>query len=109
MRSPRSNDEARLPCPICSRDLLLDFPSADFISGYPGLVCRTCDRRAVNAQGAAPEEFTSEYPDDDGENPVFIDSRKCWRRYRFGGFVTMLDPYDCDTLEEFYDRLFPRT
>ena len=95
------NERGGFRCPICSRDLLLDFQSAGFIVGYPGLVCRTCDERAVNFKGAAPEMFGF---DDDGDNPVFIDSRKCWRRYRFGGFVTMIDPYDCDTLEEFYDR-----
>ena len=101
MRNPRSNDDARIPCPICSRDLLEDFHGAEFISGYQGLVCRVCDRKAVNAEGATPEMFGF---DGDGDNPVFIGSQKCWRRYRFGGFVTMLDPYDCDTLEEFYDR-----
>lgn len=95
------NERGGFRCPICSRDLLLDFPSAPSIVGYPGLICRTCDRRAINSKGAAPEMFGF---DDNGDNPVFIDSRKCWRRYRFGGFVTMLDPYDCDTLEEFYDR-----
>ena len=101
MRNPRPNDDARLPCPLCSRDLLEDFHGAEFITDYPGLVCRECDARAVNSNGATAKMFGV---DDDGDNPVFIGSRKCWRRYRFGGFVTMIDPYDCDTLEEFYDR-----
>ena len=101
MRNPRSNDEVGFRCPLCSRDLLLDFHGTEFISGYPGLVCRTCDRRAVNSEGSTAQ---MDGFDDDGDNPVFIDSLKCWRRYRFGGFATMLDPYDCDTLEEFYDR-----
>ena len=103
MRNPRSSRDVRIPCPLCSRDLLENFHSAEFINDYPGLVCRTCDRKAVNSEGTSPEDF-----DDGGDNPVFIDSRKCWRRYRFGGFVTMLDPYDCDTLEEFDSRAFPR-
>ena len=101
MRDRRTNRDVRIPCPICSRDLFESFDTAEFINSYPGLVCRTCDDRAVNSAGSTPEMFGF---DDDGDNPVFINSRKCWRRYRFGGFVTMLDPYDCDNLEEFYDR-----
>ena len=37
--------------------------------------------------------------EDDGPDPVFAGSQKCWRRYRIGGWVTMLDPFDCNSLE----------
>ena len=97
-----SNDRVQFPCPICGRDLLGDFEDPVTINMYQGLVCRKCDDRAVNREGSEPRH----YWDDDGDNPVFIDSQKCWRRYRFGGFVTMIDPNDCDSLEEFYDRQF---
>jgi hypothetical protein len=79
-------------------------------------VCEECDERAVNADGdtlwtSNPPEKQSEEdisaivdPHSDGENPVFIDGHKCWRRYRFGGWKTYIDFYDCDTLREFYVR-----
>ena len=84
-------------------------------STYPNLVCEECDERAVGKDGdetwdgwpdgEVPEsdDETVRLPPDDGENPVFIDGEKCWRRYRFGGWVTMKDEHDCETLEEFYD------
>ena len=73
----------------------------DFFAGYPNPVCRQCDSRAVNESGAAPEHQSMF---DSGDNPVFIDGKKCWRRYRYGGFVTMFDDLDCDNLREFHDR-----
>lgn len=99
-----------MPCPIC-RDGPMR-PRGEF----PVEVCEECDQRAVNADGETPwtgyppekqsevDESSNVVPPDDGENPVFIDGHKCWRRYRFGGWITFLDHYDCDTLDEFYVR-----
>jgi len=81
----------------------------------PAEICDDCDQRAVNKSGDTPwhgyppekrpdEDQPTVEPPDDGENPVFIDGHKCWRRYRFGGWKTFLDHYDCDTLDEFYIR-----
>ena len=99
-----------MPCPIC-RDGPMR-PGGEF----PVQVCDSCDQRALNANGETPwrgyppekqaamDESPAVEPPDDGENPVFIDGNKCWRRYRFGGWITFLDYYDCDTLDEFYVR-----
>lgn len=97
-----------MDCPICGAKV--------GESDYPNLVCDDCDDRAVNENGE-PAKYGFEYldrePDSDGgiqmepetgTNPVFIDGEKCWRRYRFGGWVTMKDEHDCDTLEEFYRK-----
>ena len=84
-------------CSICAGRL--DDPR--FARNYPGLVCRACDAWAVNAAGERPHH---ESRADSGDNPVFVDGVKCWRRYRYGGYVTMRDLHDCETLHEFYDR-----
>ena len=90
-------------CPICGEDLADDF-DVDFAAGYPGLVCRLCDGRSLNVEGQpARSEGTGAYGED-GDNPVFVDAVKCWRRYRFGGWVTMVDPYDSESLEAFYEH-----
>lgn len=68
---------------------------------YPNAVCHDCDCRAVNATGGEPETSSL---DDTGDNPVFIDGAKCWRRYKFGVWWTMRDDWDCATLAEFYRR-----
>jgi hypothetical protein len=85
-----------LTCAICGQAL----PDPEYARKYPNIVCRECEKRAVNAQGEPPEYF---YQCDYGDNPVFIDGKKCWRRYRFGGYITMLDNLDCKDIGEFYD------
>ena len=47
-----------------------------------------------------------EWGEEGGDNPVFIDGKKCRRCFRFGT-VGMYDPYNCPTLEEFHHRVFP--
>jgi len=101
-------DVTGMACPICGRELQNK-------GGYPNPVCDDCDERAVNADGD-PAEYGFEYLDREpesgggiqmepqtGDNPVFVDGEKCWRRYRHGGWVTMKDEHDCDSLEEFLE------
>jgi hypothetical protein len=68
---------------------------------YPAYVCHACGDRAVNEAGETPDWWSNF---DSGENLVFIDGIKCWRRCRFGGFVTMRDEQNCSTLGEFYEK-----
>ena len=65
---------------------------------YEGQVCISCDKRAVNSDNKTPAHIPQF---DDGDNPVFVDGIKCWRRNKFGGFVTMRDLHDCAALREF--------
>lgn len=92
-----AKDDFTLPCSICGKDL----PDPMFSKNYPNFVCRECGERAVNSQGNSPEHISQA---DHGENPVFIDGKKCWRRYRYGGYITMLDDMDCQDIGEFYNR-----
>ncbi|NIC00901.1 hypothetical protein [Halobacterium sp. R2-5] len=112
--STEPDREAR--CAICGT------PQSDAIGlpvRYANPVCKECDALAVNEEGSEPWEGypPSERPETDdsvihlepdhGENPVYIAGVKCWRRYRFGGWITRRDAYDCSSLEEFreYHRL----
>jgi len=82
-------------CSLCERPL----PFAGV--SYPNLVCTACDDTALNERGLTP---TFDGFSDSGENPVWIRGQQCWRRYRFGGYVTMLDPQRCPSLEAFYAK-----
>lgn len=105
-------------CAICGEPF--DEYDAEIAANYVNLVCSSCDDRAVTTEGEPPE-YGNEYLDEDsiveaddgtptiraspdvGDNPVFIDGQKCWRRYRFGGWITRRDDHDCETLEEFFE------
>jgi hypothetical protein len=112
--------ELQTQCAICGDDL---FAVKELTKTYPNLVCSTCERKSVNADGDKPKRGAAyreklkaecdnpevvDVPSDAGENPVFIDGHKCWRRYRFGGFITQLDQFDCDTISEFKETHFPK-
>jgi hypothetical protein len=84
-------------CGICQSPV----ENPNFARNYPNYVCRTCDRRAVNKHGNPP---LHESAHDHGDNPIFIDGIKCWRRYRYGGYVTMRDDHDCADIGEFYSQ-----
>jgi hypothetical protein len=104
-----TSHEPNMTCPVCGGEVEGDTDT------YVNLVCDFCDERAVNRDGEEPwhgwppgeepesEDETIRMAPDRGENPVFIDGEKCWRRYRFGGWVTMVDNHNCDSLEEFYE------
>jgi len=78
--------------------------STEFSEGYANLVCRKCDEKAVAEDGSEAEVGPH---DGQGDNPVFIDGVKCWRRIRFGGFVTRRDEHDCDSVREFHEKHRP--
>jgi hypothetical protein len=98
-------------CGICGDQL----PDGEFALNYPNFVCEECNSTAVNEDGETPwhgwppgekpesEPGVIQMVPDRGENPVYINGIKCWRRYRFGGHIAFRDPFDCDTLKEFYD------
>jgi len=96
-------------CAICGA--VLQLPVDCVI--YPNLVCRSCDRRAVDQNGKPIDFGANSRALESGAwfmhegpevNPVFIDAHKCWRRYRFGGYVSMRDTSNCKSLDEFYEK-----
>ena len=76
-------------CPICRRE-----PVGD---EYPRRVCPRCDALALN--DAARPAWVSE-DGRQGDNPVFIDGRQCWRDLSVRRWVTMLDVDNC---RDYYD------
>ena len=120
-----SGSKNKSACAICGSEL------RGGKRAYPNPVCGQCDSRALNSNGEkakwgfeyvfkTQENYQKELDaarrhhndesigliivPDAGENPVFIDGQKCWRRYRFGGYVTMKDDHDCADISEFYRR-----
>jgi DNA-directed RNA polymerase subunit RPC12/RpoP len=105
-------------CAICDRPFECYDP--EFTSQYANLVCESCDERAVTKDTEKlktgneylgeetiiddnRDGLTLRMAPDVGDNPVFIDGQKCWRRYRFGGWVTRQDDHDCDSVMEFHE------
>ncbi|HJH30072.1 MAG TPA: hypothetical protein C5S51_10365 [Methanosarcinaceae archaeon] len=95
--SYRYGAKMQVKCSFCGNDM--DNPN--FSKNYPNIVCRKCESPSVNSNGEIPQ-FDS--MGDFGDNPVYINGAKCWRRYKFGGFITMRDDFNCENLDEFYDR-----
>lgn len=106
-------------CALCGQKF--ESYGSAFASRFNHLVCRQCDDQAVTEDAKEPE-YGNEYfdeetvieeseemvkirmPPDDGDNPVFIDGEKCWRWYRFGGFVTLRDVHSSESLGEFLEE-----
>lgn len=71
-----------------------------FLAMYQWPVCDKCGSIALSKDGE-PVEGRGDTED---HNPVFINGIKCWRRYRFGGWITIKDPFNCRSLNEFYRK-----
>ncbi|MDL0121770.1 hypothetical protein [Halobacterium salinarum] len=115
VRHPQGEEQE--VCAICAEPLYeIALP---LTSAYPNVVCKKCERRAVNENGDEPKhgvayekrvKAESDDPEsisftaNPGDNPVFIDGNKCWRRYRHGGYITRLDQFDCDDIWEFREK-----
>jgi len=85
-------------CAICS------FPMCPVLK-YPNLICRECEHEAKNVMGEVPQ-YRGDF---DGDNPIYIDGKKCWKIYKFGGYVTILDKLDCNNVNEFYSKYYSPT
>ncbi len=91
-------------CPICKT------PNSHIVKGFYKMICVECDTKALNVNGE-PAKYHKEDIDDNnwpfgfdmGDNPVFIDGQKCWRKYHMDRHITMLDDIDCKSLREFID------
>jgi hypothetical protein len=100
-------------CYLCGMEM------PETLDRYRNSICYRCDDRAVGGDddrpwhgwppGEAPRHSGGDIvlTPDAGENPVFVDGRKCWRRYRFGGWVTMVDEWDCESWEAFMEAADP--
>ncbi|ELY81024.1 hypothetical protein C486_07998 [Natrinema gari JCM 14663] len=103
--------EPQAVCALC--DAPFEVYDAERTSIYANVVCQACDARAVSSTGNEPavgreylrresdEPIDSAVVADVGDNPVFIDGQQCWRRYKFGGWITRLDEHDCESVGEF--------
>ncbi len=89
-------------CAICDEPFKWKDP--DFASRYTNLVCEDCEMRAVAEKGNEPGSYPPTASIGHYPNPVFINGQKCWRRYKFGGYITRRDEYDCDSEVEFIDK-----
>lgn len=98
-------------CAICGEAFEDYDPS--FATEYANLVCGSCDREATTEAGKRPktaaermcdpDDGTIQIGPDGGDNPVYISGQKCWRRYRFGGWITRRDDHDCESVREFHE------